>query len=219
MNEDHALTLRDADDLPNLSGYKSHLASLIKDDYEGYCSMIYAIEKGAYANVVAEAFGIAPSTFRNWYDLGVRDLISEKDSIYSRFSTDIRRALSRCRMQVESHIKDTDPKFWLSKGPGRWISDDWSDTKTSTVKHEGIVEHKGSISHQGELSHSGSLTHLHLEPVELASILQELANAGLLTLDESTQRLIDHTKSTPNISLSDLEDSLEEDILEAITED
>ena len=189
MLEDKALTLLDVDDLPNLSGCRSNLAEILATDHDAYKSIIMMIEKGCYPNVVAEAHGIIATTFQRWLQNGYKDLQEEKDTLYSRFTSDIRRALAKARMDVECRVKDKDMKFWLSRGPGRTLSPDWRE-EAQTIKHEGKIDHVGEVHHVGELRHDGQVGHLHLQGEDLSKVLQELNKAGLIEMNDQSRILI-----------------------------
>lgn len=116
---------RDLPEVDNRNGRPSVLVEIVTLVPELYTDFIMLIRSGAYIHVAAEAIGISETTFRNWINQGGKDMQAEKDTFYSRLVYDVRRAIAQCRADKERKIAETDPKTWLTKGPGKIFGDQW----------------------------------------------------------------------------------------------
>ena len=211
--KDGDITLLDVESLPPLSGVVNDLANLLKIDHDSYKSVIMMISRGVFPPIAAETIGILPDTFHEWYTTGVQEAISGLDTLHSRFALDIRRSLAHARATVEESLHSSDKKFWLTRGPGNWLGEEWkAPEKKETVTHEGGIDH--AIIHTGRVTHG----HLHIEGQDLSDVLKELSNAGLIETNERTDVILE--ASTSNVlGTREEEDAIEEDVLKAIEED
>jgi len=96
-------------------GPKDRLKQIMAEP-EAYDRIMELIRLGAYAYIVAEAAGINSSTWNAWLAKGAE---SEPGTIHRKFHDDVMRAQSRARMLAELEVKRSDPKFWLTRGPGK----------------------------------------------------------------------------------------------------
>src|SRR5574343_2046556 len=84
------------------------LSSLTEERKAGILQMIRA---GAYPHVAARAFGVSRQCWWNW--------MNHKGEEYRAFQEEVEGATAIVRAAVEVEIRKTDPKFWLTRGPGR----------------------------------------------------------------------------------------------------
>lgn len=113
----------------------SHLEKILRFNPELYEGVLRLIRRGCYAHVVMAAMGIHPVTFRNWIWQGRKDDEEEKDTIYRKFFTDMFRAVSHARVNMELKLAEiidmkNEPgllRHWLSVGPGRMVGKEWQE--------------------------------------------------------------------------------------------
>jgi len=127
-------TLLDIPDRANLPAEPpgtrpSILVQIVTETPDLYKKLITLIRMGAAGHVAAERLGISEKTFYEWARIGRQELQQAEppDTYYTRFYTDIRRAVAMKRSEIEIEVAATEPKKWLSHGPGRIFGDNWSD--------------------------------------------------------------------------------------------
>lgn len=112
------------------------LVDIVEHTPDLYAELITIIRSGAYIHVAAEAIGITERALRKWIQQGGKDVEAELDTYYARFVYDIRRAIAQCRADKERKVAETDPKTWLSKGPGRIFGDQWGKKEQVRIEEE-----------------------------------------------------------------------------------
>lgn len=90
-----------------------------------------AIRAGAFPWVAAAMHHVHPTTFKGW--------MKDPRPAYTEFQEAVRQATAQARVVAEIEVKKSDPKFWLTKGPGRERPDEpgWSDGRTELVGPNG----------------------------------------------------------------------------------
>lgn len=112
---------------PQRAGRKCLLIEMVAHDPDRYARLITFIRSGVSFGVAAEASGIGERTFYEWGQRGQQDLDEEADTFFSRFFKDVRRAVAAATADCEQHVKEMDPRKWLSHGPGRIFNLGWSE--------------------------------------------------------------------------------------------
>jgi hypothetical protein len=108
-------------------GRKCVLVEIILHNPDRYARLITHIRSGVSFGVAAEAAGIGERTFFEWGQKGQADFDAGEDTYFSRFFRDVRRAAAAATADCEQHVKEMDPKRWLSHGPGRIFNLGWSE--------------------------------------------------------------------------------------------
>jgi hypothetical protein len=90
------------------------------------------IRSGAFPHIAAEAAGVPQEVFDDWLKLG--SAAKKSTGKYRRFADAVRAANAQVRLRAESELLDTDPKSWLTQGPGkhRTRRPGWSGTVKPT---------------------------------------------------------------------------------------
>lgn len=128
-------------DLPPAKGRPFTLPDIVKLTPHIYAKLITFIRCGASGNAAAEVVGICEKTFYEWCHIGSLEMAQDPapDTYYTRFFNDIRRAVAVKRSELEIEIAATDPKKWLSHGPGRIFGDNWRDTPGIPIPQPDIL--------------------------------------------------------------------------------
>lgn len=100
-------------------GKKTKLAKFFEVNQDTYKKILMFIEQGCYDYVAAEAMGITADTWYKWLRIGEEQYRDGRRSYYARFFVDVRTAQSRSRLLAEIEVKREDPRFWLTRGPGK----------------------------------------------------------------------------------------------------
>jgi hypothetical protein len=163
----------------------SKLERLMEHTPHDYLKIIKYIEAGAFPYIAAEALGVTKRTFDTWMRRGS----TQKKGVYTRFYQDVMRASARSRMVAELQVKKDDPRFWLTKGPGKSQGNrqGWTEQTEVTHTHQG-GENPIAI----EVTKSGfetPTTH------DLAATLQALQETGLITLTPFAHNLIERMEN------------------------
>jgi hypothetical protein len=129
----------DREDLPPIpnTGRPCFLVQIVTESPDLYKQIITLIRHGVVGHVAAVRLGVNQNTFYSWCKQGKSELEEEfpPDTFYTRFYNDVLRAVATKRAELEMEIALTDPKKWLSHGPGRIFGDNWRDTPNNS---EGI---------------------------------------------------------------------------------
>lgn len=107
-------------------GPKCGLETMVHFQPERYAKWINYVRNGARPNTSVAAIGVGVKAYDGWIRKGREDIAQDVDSIYSRLVKDIYAACGVAAVECESEVKATDPKLWLSRGPGRLFGDHWS---------------------------------------------------------------------------------------------
>jgi hypothetical protein len=92
---------------------------------ERHTDIVELIKHGAFEWVAAEACGIHRDTFTRWMMRGERAASgphledSDPDLIYLRFFEAVQAAAAYARVTAEIEVRAQDPKWWLTRGPGK----------------------------------------------------------------------------------------------------
>ena len=101
--------------------------------------IVAEVGRGAFPWVAARKYGISPSTFYLWMQLG-----DDGDPQYSEFSEDVHKAAAGARIEAETAVRRTRPVDWLRIGPGRdrgSTEPGWTDRQEVTRTDGGPIEH------------------------------------------------------------------------------
>ena len=112
---------------PQRKGRRFKLVDIIHHAPDLYARLITHIRAGVSFNVAAAAVGIGERTFYDWGEKGSLDYEAGKDTYFSRFYHDVRKAAATATADCEMAVKELDPKKWLSHGPGRIFGGQWSE--------------------------------------------------------------------------------------------
>ena len=112
------------------TGRPCFLIQMATEQPDLYKQLITLIRHGASGNVAAERWGIHEQTFYSWAKIARKEMLQDEvpDTFYTRFYSDVRRAIAMRTSEIEVEIAVTDPKKWLSHGPGRIFGDRWTDS-------------------------------------------------------------------------------------------
>lgn len=156
--------------------YRSQLHEIVEYAPETYAEYIILLQQGAYYNSAAESIGIPEKTLAEWGKKGRRDLDSGIDSVYSRFTLDVRKSIAKARVRCEIQIHQTDPRKWLSLGPGRIFGNQWAEEKTHEPEPEVIeMELKETL----KLEHVDTgMTVANIDPKTELETIEALEAAG-----------------------------------------
>lgn len=80
-----------------------------------YKRMLELIRMGCYDHVAAASLGITPHTFLKWLKQGAEGY----SPATRKFYLDVMEARNQARALAEIEVKKLDPKFWLTRGPGK----------------------------------------------------------------------------------------------------
>lgn len=164
-----------------LPGRKPKLKALILDQPELYARMLQFIRAGAYDYQVAQAIGIDHTTFAAWMRKGA----ASHGGPYRKFYREVSQARAQCRILAEVSVRQDDPKYWLTHGPGKTRAGQpgWTDQ----VIIGGDEELPIHLQHEHQ--HSGNVTHTHTQTStqELAASLAILQQLGVFTIDPKSK--------------------------------
>lgn len=178
-------------------GRRPVLIDLVLYNQDLYNEFLTLIRTGSYFHVAAEAIGISERTFRSWISQGSEDAKADEDTFFSRFYYDIRRATALCRADRERKIAETDPKTWLSKGPGRMFGNEWGKQETREVEREqdaieGIIIKQQQIEVQQE-------SKIELDAKEQLEAIEAMEAAGQGTYSKEYKNALRQKAGLPLI--------------------
>jgi len=156
---------------PTKAPRKGRRMALYRLPPETYQAFLQYLRLGAFDHVAAAALGITPETLKRWTKRGEK----ESSGIYRSFYLDVLEARGHARLMAELQVKRDDPKFWLTRGPGKTKPGLPGWTEEAAIRLNGEVEHR---------------TTEQIAPLpNLAEALEILQELGLLTLSEATKQL------------------------------
>ena len=134
--------------IPN-TGRPSFLVQIVTENPDVYRQLITLIRLGVIGHVAAVKLGINQNTFYDWAKTGRQELAlaDPPDTFHTRFYNDVRRAVATKRAELEMEIAVSDPKKWLSHGPGKIFGNDWSDhpnrgnSASPAITHEDTTDY------------------------------------------------------------------------------
>jgi hypothetical protein len=160
----------------HVAGRKSAIASLDRQSYE---RMLQYIRLGAFCHVAAQSLGVSNQTFWKWMRKGE----FHRKGPYRRFYLDVCHAQAEARMLAEVEVRKMDPRFWLSKGPGKTKPGDpgWTDE---------IHQIQGGMQGmEGPGGHGGNQAPATLE--DAAKAFQVLEQIGVVQRTETGRKLFE----------------------------
>lgn len=175
-------------------GPKSKLANLIRFAPDRYAEMIARIRSGTSFHVAAEAVGIAERTFYAWAQIGAQDMAQSpcKDSYYSRFFRDVRRAAAQATAKCEETIMNASPAKWLANGPARIFGLHWgaSDKQVSNASNTPLLSHDDAIDAPFKVKSEGVVKteNLEIDPVLEYEALKVWEDLGLISINEDMKK-------------------------------
>jgi hypothetical protein len=182
---------------PTGPGRKCTLIEMVKYSPDLYAQLIMYIQQGAFYHVAAEAIGISTDSLRIWLKRGRADLLSLKDTWYSRLLLDIRRAVAIARVGAEVSIAETDSRRWLNMGPGRMFGDQWLDSQKegdgqnpdqedeAALIGEVIVSTHAIEDKSKEDEHESNTVVLRIDPAEELARIEAMEQSGLASYTEA----------------------------------
>lgn len=230
------LELPNRKELPHFTqrkpGRKCKLYDLVLHSPDTYARLITYIKSGVSFNVAAAAIGIAERTFYEWGEKGSVDFEAEKDTYFSRFYRDVRKAVATATADCEMSVKELDPRKWLAHGPGRIFGGSWSDNMSRGPNYDPNKNPAPQIQYIDvpfkalpapiniETGNSSSPEKtkeaLSLEvPKDLEyEAFKVLENIGCITMSEEFKQAFDQQQSTPlpTQALSNSDDEIEIEI-------
>ena len=120
-------------------GRKSLLWHIINDNHEAYLQMLNYIRMGLYLETICSAMGVVPSTMYRWVKQGGNDHAAKKKTVYRKFYSDVIQAVGQARAMKEVQLStltaesESALKYWLERGPGRILGDQWRDSPESSL--------------------------------------------------------------------------------------
>lgn len=114
-------------EIPKRPGRKCLLEQIVLFNPQRYHQIIAKVRHGVSLNVAVEAAGINESTFYDWAIKGREHLAEHPpiDSFFSRFYSDLRRAVAHTVADCEMTIAIKNPTKWLVHGAGRIFGGHW----------------------------------------------------------------------------------------------
>jgi hypothetical protein len=145
------------------------LEQLIRLEPSVYDKLIQLIRLGVFQHVAAQAVGISRATFSQWLNRGTQ----RPGSVYGKLLRDVEEATCRARAIAEMQVKQQDPRYWLTKGPGK---EDWGDRATieQNIRLDALVEQRRTATEE-----AADRARTILDSARALSILAEL---GVITL-------------------------------------
>ncbi len=154
-----------------------------------YERLITYIKAGAYPHVAAQVIKIGVRTWDEWRSKAACGDTDERwmvDGInpYQMLFDRINAASAEARVLAEVEVRQADPKFWLTQGPGKtdpnggWGRDNIEVTHTV----EGHIEHEHTID-EDVLEHELNN--------HLGSVIAELVNLGIADLTDRGKGMIE----------------------------
>jgi hypothetical protein len=101
----------------------NRLIAIATNNEELYKQFLSRISAGCSLASTCASLGLRPDTASKL--LGKAE--TTKDAAYRKVARDIRGAIGKAMMVSEAEIRKLDPKFWLKQGPGRILTNEWSD--------------------------------------------------------------------------------------------
>lgn len=105
---------------------------------ERFKDIVDLVKGGAFDWVAAEAAGVHRTTFRRWMSRGeiawqlqeAGKAVPEDEALYLDFYLKVQGAAAFARVVAEMQVRSEDPKWWLTKGPGKTRPGrpGWTDT-------------------------------------------------------------------------------------------
>jgi hypothetical protein len=181
--------------LPAKGTELSKIYNVIEKRPDDYKYFIAQIKDGVSLNVACAASGIcSPQELMTYLRRGAQDINRYEDRVedtyYARLFNDVNRTAAISIGEVETSIKEDDPKFFLRNSPlARLFGDAWRDdpATTKSIQHT----HTGNVSLESVLGSPSEVKQIDSDPDTLAlteeekhNSLEELAAAGLITLNE-----------------------------------
>ncbi len=173
----------------------SKLHRLHRDNPDSYNFLLYAIENGAFPHIAASAIGITPALFRSWLHKGSA---STHSSVYRKLYLDVTQALGKARLVAEVSVAQTDPRYYLTHGPGRPTSTDpgWSPSPIPT-------EHLPSPLPHSSDSHTSSTDPSKSSPTDndilaVLADLHQIPTHAPVSSDQSSQAQTVHQPQLPD---------------------
>jgi hypothetical protein len=120
-------------ELPQLlerRGPKCKLVEIVLRAPHIYQRLIGLIRTGVSFNVAAECSGIEESTFFSWGWKGAKDVGIQRDTYFSRFYRDVRRAAASRTAECEREVGSASPLKYITHGPGRVFGNPWAKDKS-----------------------------------------------------------------------------------------
>jgi hypothetical protein len=81
-----------------------------------------------------------PKRVKEWLAQGIKDADEDKDSYYSRLYYDVAGAIAEKSTEVEILVAEDDPKFWLQRGPRKYINTEWQNPVTAKALPNGMSQ-------------------------------------------------------------------------------
>jgi hypothetical protein len=102
------------------------LIRFVHDKPSHYKRFLTYLREGASLGAAVFASNFCnPALVKDWLKRGMEDAEEQKDTFFSRLYMDIARSNATIRTAVEIQVAQDDPKFWLERGPGKYIDDEW----------------------------------------------------------------------------------------------
>jgi hypothetical protein len=150
---------------------------------EIYTRMLGYIRAGAWDHVAASCMGVHPDTFTEWMNRGRDETQINKESPYSRFYRDVRRATAIARLTAEIEVKKTNPTTFLRvKHRSKVNEPGWDSEKIEHVIEGG----ENPIEVNGQMIVAGKVIPADETILEALGVMEEL---GLVQMTEAGKAL------------------------------
>lgn len=100
------------------------LVEVMVTDPPRYKRFLDSLKLGATITAASEAIGVSSSATHRAIKEGGRKEASRE---LKKIKRDVFKAISGARVLTEAEIRIADPKWWLIKGPGKLLGNDWED--------------------------------------------------------------------------------------------
>lgn len=147
---------------------------IVQLDRQSWGRMITLIHAGCTRHQAAKCIGIHPETFNLWESKAREHISENRNSAYVQFYGVISKAEAVARAIKEIEVAQTNPEFWLTRGPGRTTDQmpGWADPSKLELnlssRHEEIITHNQNATLRIDLNTedgkglvSEALSHLH----------------------------------------------------------
>jgi hypothetical protein len=129
------------------------LVKVMQADPVRWKRFLDSLRLGGSVTAGAASIGVSPSAASRAVAAGKR---KDATAALKKVRRDVLEAISAARVLTEAELRSSDPKFWLTRGPGRILGDDWDDTVQATQgSHAATLSSTDIIKGLIELHRSG----------------------------------------------------------------
>jgi hypothetical protein len=184
---------------------KGKLSQLMElDDWDTIlANYLLAIAFGSSIVSASAQLGVSPSTLNRWLNRGRNEQQGEYRELWDRTQIAIGQAVSN----AEQKLYETDPKWYLTRGPGRLLVGDIYNVESGGEASYGI---DGTVGDDGSVVKIGSDNEDNVQAIDIPNATDdnrdETVAAALIGLEESginIETLLKHYINKHNKTIGD----------------